>query len=442
MSVLTRRVFRLSSATVFATALAAVTMTAASATAQQLPIVFVHGNGDSAALWTTTIWRFESNGYDRSLLFAPDLRNPSAPNDDTKATENRSSTVDSAADLAGAVTRALILTGQRKVILIGNSRGGNEIRNYIRNGGGAAVVAKAILCGTPNHGVMAQPGGENAEFNGRGKFLTGLNSPSETYNGVEFMTIRSDHNDKYAQPKTAGLPTNVTAEGPELKGAKNVVIPDIDHRETAYHPLAFRAMYEFITGKAPTKTDFEPESKPVLNGLVAGYVNGAPTNLPLAGVSVALYEVDPATGVRKGEAVHKKTTTWDGTWGPFTADPKAYYEFVFNAPGGPVYHIYRSPFRRSSNIVGLRLEPQRPVSGAGSVVILSRPRGYLGVGRDTFLIDGQAPEGVPAGVPTADNARMSFPPGESRSVRVAFNGDTIAVRTWPADGNVVIAEFH
>ena len=26
---------------------------------EQLPIVFVHGNGDYAALWTTTIWRFE-----------------------------------------------------------------------------------------------------------------------------------------------------------------------------------------------------------------------------------------------------------------------------------------------------------------------------------------------------------------------------------------------
>ncbi|MBP8148864.1 MAG: twin-arginine translocation pathway signal, partial [Limnohabitans sp.] len=26
-----------------------------------VPIVFVHGNGDSANLWQTTLWRFESN---------------------------------------------------------------------------------------------------------------------------------------------------------------------------------------------------------------------------------------------------------------------------------------------------------------------------------------------------------------------------------------------
>ena len=37
------------------------------------PVVFVHGNGDSAALWTTTIWRFESNGWPRDRLLAIDL---------------------------------------------------------------------------------------------------------------------------------------------------------------------------------------------------------------------------------------------------------------------------------------------------------------------------------------------------------------------------------
>ena len=33
------------------------------------PIVFVHGNGDTAALWTTTLWRFESNGWPREQGF-------------------------------------------------------------------------------------------------------------------------------------------------------------------------------------------------------------------------------------------------------------------------------------------------------------------------------------------------------------------------------------
>ncbi len=33
------------------------------------PIVFVHGNGDQAASWLNNLWRFESNGFKRGLLF-------------------------------------------------------------------------------------------------------------------------------------------------------------------------------------------------------------------------------------------------------------------------------------------------------------------------------------------------------------------------------------
>ena len=31
------------------------------------PILFVHGSGDHAALWITTLWRMESNGIPRDL---------------------------------------------------------------------------------------------------------------------------------------------------------------------------------------------------------------------------------------------------------------------------------------------------------------------------------------------------------------------------------------
>ena len=40
--------------------------------AERPPIVFVHGNGDTAALWLTTLWRFESNGWPRDRLLAID----------------------------------------------------------------------------------------------------------------------------------------------------------------------------------------------------------------------------------------------------------------------------------------------------------------------------------------------------------------------------------
>src|SRR5688500_2839119 len=103
--------------------------------ASQPPIVFVHGNGDTAALWTTTLWRFESNGYDRSLLHAIDFRYPLARSDDAKPQPLRSSTADQMQELSAKVDEVRRLTGRDKVVLVGNSRGGNTIRNYVKNGG-------------------------------------------------------------------------------------------------------------------------------------------------------------------------------------------------------------------------------------------------------------------------------------------------------------------
>ena len=413
------------------------------------PILFVHGSGDSAALWHTTIWRFESNGYDPSLLFAIDFTHPRARSDDTKPQENRSSTADQLRELSAKIDGILSKTKQKQLILVGSSRGGYAIRNYIKNAGGAANVSHAILCGTPNHGTRATPSNLNDEFNGMGLFLSGLNAGDEVHPSVQFMTIRSDSNDKYAQPDgrfigMPGQPTNVTFTSPELRGAMNVVLPGLDHREVAFHSLAFKIMYHFITGREPTTLDIVPEPRPILNGIVSGWANGAPTNLPLGGTTVEIYEIESATGQRREEPVHRQTTSADGVWGPFIAKPEAYYEFVISANGYPTTHIYRTPFPRSSAYVHLRLRPlDEREKGTGSLVVLTRPRGYLGHGRDTFLIDGKVPEGVNQGVPGASEARRRFEPGPPRSIRITLNKETITVLAYPLDsGHIVIAEFH
>jgi triacylglycerol lipase len=413
------------------------------------PILFVPGNGDSAALWYTTIWRFESNGYDPSLLFAIDFRHPTARSDDTKPQENRSSTTDQAKELSAKVAEVQSRTGQKQVILVGNSRGGYAIRNYIKNFEGSPNVSHAILCGTPNHGVMAIEANLNSEFNGLGPFLSGLNAGDEAAPGVQFMTTRSDSNDKYAQPEgrfvgMAGKPTNVTYTSPELKGAQNVVLPGLDHREVAFHPQAFKAMYAFITGREPEILDVNPQPQPILNGVVSGWANGAPTNLPLSAVGVEIYEVDPAYGQRLGHAIHRRTTSEDGVWGPFTAKPTAYYEFVVTADGYPTTHIYRTPFPSSSAYIHLRLRPLADQDkGTGSLLTLTRPRGYIGHGRDTFLIGGKVPDGVNEGVPGTADAKERLEPGPLRPVRVVFNQESVTVLTYPLDaGHIVVAEFH
>lgn len=416
----------------------------------QAPIVFVHGNGDTAALWHTTAWRFESNGYERKLLHAVDFSNPLARSEDAKPQPLRSSTADQMAELAGKVAEVRRLTGREKVVLVGNSRGGNAIRNYLKNGGGAAYVSHAILSGAVNHGVSDWEETRGNEFNAKGAFMAQLNAgPDEVVAGVRFMTIRSDSNDKYAQPDgmflgKPGKPTGVGYDGPELKGAENVVIPKIDHRETAFGPLAFAQMYRFITGRMPARTDIAPESEVVLNGKVNGMQGGVPTNLPVAGAKVEIYEVSAATGARVGAAAHAKTTGADGLWGPFRAKPGAYYEFVVQVPGHAITHIYRSPFPRSSDIVHLR--PSSLAKGeetAGSVVMINRPRGYFGHGRDTFLLDGKVPPGINQGVPGVSSGKLLLPAGPVRAVPARFNDEMITLQNWPAkDNHIVIGEFH
>ncbi|HEX6722831.1 MAG TPA: alpha/beta fold hydrolase, partial [Burkholderiaceae bacterium] len=219
-------------------------VSSAPASPEQPPILFVHGNGDSAALWLTTLWRFESNGWPRDRLVALNMPYPLARDDDGKPQEGRSSAEEQMRTLAGDVERIRARNGADKIVLVGNSRGGNAIRAYIQHGGGAGAVSHAILGGTPNHGVWSIPTFRpNNEFNGAGPFLTALNAPKgpngdEVTPGVRWMTLRSDGNDKFAQPDgvwigARGTPTNITADGPALKGAKNVVLSTRDHREVS-----------------------------------------------------------------------------------------------------------------------------------------------------------------------------------------------------------------
>jgi len=222
------------------------------------------------------------------------------------------------------------------------------------------------------------------------------------------------------------------------------VIAKIDHRETAFSAPAFAEMVRFITGKRTDLSGIISENDVVLNGKVNGLEAGVPTNLPVAGAKVEIYAVSRDTGERKGAALHARTTGADGLWGPFSARPDAYYEFVIEAPGHAVTHIYRSPFPRSSSVVHLRpMDLAKGDQGAGSVAIMTRPRGYFGHGRDTFLLDGKVPPGINEGVPGVSAGKLLLAPGALRAVQARFNDESITVQNWPAqDGHVVVAEFH
>ena len=414
------------------------------------PVVFVHGNGDSSALWINDLWRFEANGYRRNQLFAIDFAYPSARRDDSKPQPFRSSTEDQMKELAAFVTQVRATTRRRKVALVASSRGGNAVRNYLKNGGGAEFVSHAVLCGTPNKGiVISDTLLVGSEFNGAFPFLKGLNAgPDDLIPGVAMMAIRSDRNDKYAQPDgrfigAPGKPTGVGYDATELRGARNVVLDGLDHREVAFHKLAFAAIYEHIAGKTPASMFIAQEPLPVLNGKVTGIAEGVYTNLAVAGAEVEIFEVDARTGNRRSSvAVHRKITGEDGMWGPYIGRSDMNYEFVLRMPGQPVTHTYRSPFLRTSDVVHLRpAQFAKSDEGAGAIVVMSRPRGYFGIGRDKFSLDGKVPPGINDGVPGASTGKLAFD-AQPRTVMAVFNNETIATRTWPAkDNHLVIAEF-
>jgi pimeloyl-ACP methyl ester carboxylesterase len=418
--------------------------------AEMPPILFVHGNGDHAALWLTTLWRMESNGVPRERMLAINFTDPLARTDDKVEQAGRSSTEDQRRELAAAITELKRRTGAARVALVGNSRGGNPIRNVVKNGGGADV-SHAVLCGVPNHGVYAWDEGLGGEFNGKGPFLRGLNEgENEVTDGTAFLTLRSDGNDKYAQADgrfvgKPGVSTGVTSDGPALKGATNLVLGAIDHRETAFHPRAFREIYKFIAGREPSRIEIVPETNVKLSGLVTGTPGGVQTNRPVAGASVDIYRVSAETGERSGGPIHSSQTGADGRWGPAQVDPAWYLEIVLTSPNSTTTHFYRSPFPRSSDVVHLRaaraLGPAD--AGAGAIVLMSRPRGYFGLPRDVLVFDGKEPTDVKAGVPTDAVTTLRLPAAEAgRAVVALFNAERIVARAWPASENrIAVAEL-
>jgi hypothetical protein len=290
-----------------------------------------------------------------------------------------------------------------------------------------------------------------SEFNGRGPFLKRLNGGNtDVVPGTAFLTLRSDRNDKFAQPDgrlvgRAGTPTGITAEGPELRGATNLVLGQLDHREVAFHPRAFREIYKFIAGREPARLDIAAEPQVTLDGLVTGFPAGTPTNRPLANTTVEIHGISADTGARIGTPIHHRVTGADGRWGPLKVDSTWPLEFVIAAPGHPITHIYRSPFPRGSGVVHLRPGPPLGTAdaGAGAVVQMSRPRGYFGIPRDVVLLDGKEPTDVAKGVAGDSVTTLRLPAGEiGRPIVALFNEERIVCRSWPASENrITIAEL-
>lgn len=401
-----------------------------------LPVVLVHGNGDDAAKWIGIISLFESNGYPSDKLFAVRFSMPVARADDQTEEPARSSTEDATAELSAMVTRVLLKTQSRQVILVGSSRGGLTIRNYILFGGGRNAAACAILAGTPNHGVFSSSANLGNEFNEKGNYLTRLNR-SESIQGVPLLTLRSDRLDKFAQPanNAPGAPPSLTgtgADGPALAGANNLVLAGLDHRELAFHPRGFAEMYRFITGHEPLTLEVVAEQHPSLSGLVSGFAGAAPTNLPLSGVTVRIYTIENDAQKRSlAGPLYECVTREDGRWGPFAASSATAYVFELEYRGRRVQY-YMAPFLRSTQLLNLRFAPVPAVLKAdsggtypsGAQLVITRPEGYFSRERDAITINGAPVEQEPSGLPTQDTFVADLP--KSDAVQITLRKESIS----------------
>lgn len=418
------------------------------------PVIFVHGNGDHSGVWQNTIWLFESNGYPREQLYAFDLKNPNATDSWDTPQDYRSTPEEAAAQLSLQVKRIRDADTGEKVILVGNSRGALTIRNFIKTYHAESAVEAVILGGGVNHGVGSIPFGPKTEFNGAGAFLQRLNASPEVPSGVRFVTIRSDRNDKYAQPDGVGfgipfLPIGSGYTGPALKGATDVVLPGADHHEVATSPEAFAIIYKTVTGKPPKTLSITQEAVVELDGMVSGAFKAIPTNQPEIGARVRIFAFDPERGQRLGEPRLDKEVGADGHFGPFMAEPKTFYEFEVTRPNKPTYHFYRAPFSRSFDHVGLRLmgltdNESKIVAQAKQKggVIVQRPRAYFDLRRDTITVNGQVPQGIrPNMALDFQGLSVDHPVGEK--VLVQFDGRRYKVPASDlSKGDISVVEFH
>ena len=410
--------------------------------ANTTPIVFVHGAEDSAESWMTQLWRFESNGFDRERLFAPDFLDPLPRADDATAQPGRSSSTEQRDQLGAALKAALAATGAGQAILVAHGRGALTARNLLDDQGAALSVSRLILCGAPNHGLFDSEHMARSEFNARGPLLRRLNArPVETPPGVATLNLISDGYDVYAQPEApasvvgrAGL-SGPGPEGPTLNGALNVVLGPNDHRELAYSRRAFREMARFILGRDPDRLSIVSEAHPTLQGVVTGFPKGVATNRPLIDATVEIYRLDAQTGVRLGDPILQKITEADGRWGPVSVRSDWPLEFALTAPGHPATHIYRAPFARSTKVLNLR--PALPLGErrgeAAGIVIMRRQRGYFGLPRDAVSLGGREPDDIARGVPSDATTTLRVPAQDmARPIVGLFNEERIAARAWPA----------
>ena len=162
---------------------------------------------------------------------------------------------------------------------------------------------------------------------------------------------RADKVAKYIALDGAPCPTAVPC-----RAVTQATNPGQAHVEVATSKESFAAQYEFLVGEPPEVVDIVPQRDPVeLSGRAVNF----PANTGREGATLDVWEIDSDTGARTEDEPHASFELGaDGSFGPFTVDHGAHYEWVLSAPGSEVqHHLYLQPYLRSSHLVRLLSSP-------------------------------------------------------------------------------------
>lgn len=130
------------------------------------------------------------------------------------------------------------------------------------------------------------------------------------------------------------------------------MFPGQAHVEVATSKESFAAIYEFFLDDEPTVVDIVAQRAPVV---LTGRAVNFPANTGRRGATLAVWNIDPNTGMRTGNEPHVRfELDADGGFGPFVITAGAHYEWLLTAPDTDVqHHLYLQPYVRDSHLVRL-----------------------------------------------------------------------------------------
>jgi len=394
------------------------------------PIVLAHGFLASGDTWASFGQRFASNGWCVDRIVPYDWDSLDRASDPIPALD---ALIDDLRDRFDADT----------VFLAGHSAGGGVGYDYLADPERAAKVAAYAHIGSFSNDAPA---------------------------GAPTLHLYSL--DDYA-----------VTDGTDIPGATNVALEGVDHYGVATSAESFAAVYEHFMGEAPATTDIVASD--VL--LVSGRALAIGTNAPMNEGPVEVWRIDSDTGLTVRDTPdHTFTTTPDGYWGPFAAEPGAHYAFAIVDPANPDVPVtfYYEPFTRTDAWVYLRSLP--PVDSLAGILLAGLPRegdaaAHVNFTRSTGVIAGEdsitingielltedtaavedttialfvydvdadgetdaTPDPTFEGFPFLAGYDVHLPAGDDQTIEVVYNDRTLRARALrPGEEGVTVSVFN